>query len=435
MLPRPASVCTTFTNHLSDVQRRSRSSQCVSHLSAAMAAQAVVAGISAEAYLQLHSALTKHTGVVQPVTPIEEAFYKIGDLRQLLVLHGLGAGGTFNKSQLLAAIKGQKLINPSRSSSSNSLEQGAPPQTEASELPFSVSDMCGVLGVSGPISDIQFLPLCPEAPADMAGADQMRQPTAAADLLSAATGVGSNPGADVTAPNTQHQPPQAAYQQAQPQEQTPGLTSSQQMQHTYQPQPCAAPTAGQAHSQADQQLHHLLATLLAQHQTAAPAAAAMLQQPPLTSQQPVLAAGSSKPTTADLIQQLLSHHGPEEGGHTNTSLPTGNTAPPAADNPNLSQQATAEAGTAAELQLDSRPGPHHAPWLKAQLEYFSSNGLRLQNPLAAAAVMCGEGSGLLGQRVGFTLLEEMQVAGPRNTMLTLPPGFYEVGGVVCLHTS
>lgn len=399
-------------------------------LSAAiMAGQVVVAGISAEAYLQLQSALTKHTGVVQPVTPIEEAFYKIGDLRQLLVLHGLGAGGTFNKSQLLAAIKGQKLINPS-SSSSNSL--GAPPQTEESELPFTSADVCAVLGVSGPTSDIQFLPLgCTAAPADMAGADQMQQPTAAANLLPAATGVGSNLGADVTAPNAQHQPPQAAYQQAQPPEQTPGLTSSSlQMQHTYQPQPCAAATAGQAHSQADHPvLHHLLAILLAQHQTAAPAAAAM---PPLASQQPVLAAGSSKPTTADLIQQLLSHHGPEEGRHTNTSLPTGNTAPPAADNPNLSQQATPEAGTAAELQLDSR---HHTPWLQAQLEYLASNGLRLQNPLAAAAVMCDEGSGLLGQRVGFTLLEEMQVAGPRNTMLTLPPGFYEVGGVVCLHTS
>jgi hypothetical protein len=404
------------------------------------AAQAVVAGISAEAYLQLHNALTKHTGVVQPVTPIEEAFYKVGDLRQLLVLHGLGAGGTFNKSQLLAAIKGQKLINPcsSSSSSSNSLEQGAAPQTQQSELPFSAADVCGVLGVSGPNSDIQFLQL--------PGADQMRQPTAAAGLLPAATGVGSNPGAELTADalhNTQHEPSQAPQQQAQPPEQMPGLPISQQMQHTFQPQPCAAPTAGQAHSSQVDQLHQLLATLLAQHQqTAAPAAAVTLQQAPVPSQQPVLAVGgSSQATTADLVQQLLSHRGPAGGQHAHTSLPTTNTAPAAAYNPHPSQQAAAEASTAADLQLDSRTAANHTPWLKAQLDYLSSNGLRLQAPLAAAAVMCGEGSGLLGQRVGFTLLEEMQVAGPRNTMLTLPPGFYEVSGrgfactrPVCLHS-
>jgi hypothetical protein len=57
-----------------------------------------------------------------------------------------------------------------------------------------------------------------------------------------------------------------------------------------------------------------------------------------------------------------------------------------------------------------------------------THGLKLAQPLAAAAAVCaGQGcGGLLGQRVGFMLLEDMQVAGPRNILLSLPPGFYEV---------
>lgn len=81
------------------------------------------------------------------------------------------------------------------------------------------------------------------------------------------------------------------------------------------------------------------------------------------------------------------------------------------------------------LQLADLPQQSHTPWLKAQLQLFAAHGLRVAPKTAAAAAAtespAGDG-GLLGRRVGFVLLDEMQVLGPRNILLTLPPGFYEV---------
>lgn len=42
-----------------------------------------VASISLETYIQLHEALTKGKSHVQPVTPIEEHFFKVQDLKQV----------------------------------------------------------------------------------------------------------------------------------------------------------------------------------------------------------------------------------------------------------------------------------------------------------------------------------------------------------------
>lgn len=44
---------------------------------------AAVCGLVLESYLQLHKALTKDSDKVQAVTPIEECYYKVQDLKQV----------------------------------------------------------------------------------------------------------------------------------------------------------------------------------------------------------------------------------------------------------------------------------------------------------------------------------------------------------------
>lgn len=433
----------------------------------------VVSGLSVESYLQLHKALTKQSDCVQSVTPIEECYYKMGDLRQLLVMHGFTAS-KFNKSELLASLKGQKLIKLACSSSNGNLQLAEQQDTDTnsdSELPFSAADMCSVLGIAGPSSDdpqpLRFLQLGPAAPFPVPMPLSTSDPAAAAPavlqagvmpvMATASDQAAAHPTSDTiagAAPQQQQQQQPTAHQPPATQQNT--LACAQQVQHALQTQqqqqhqqhqqqqvlgmPFASTSAAApAASQADP-LHQLLATLLTQH-TAGPAAGSMAQVP--TAQPLQQAAAASMPTTADLLQQLLANSAGRP--HTNnnsmatqpaaaTTLPQPGAIAatlPAAPHPTPStvvqQGTTAEPAT--HLQLATIPEPSHTPWLKPQLEWFVENGLRLQQPLAAAAAVCASKGcgGLLGHRVGFMLLEDMQVAGPRNVILTLPPGFYEVG--------
>jgi len=494
-----------------------------------------VNGLSLESYLQLHKALTKNGDVVQSVTPIEECYYKISDLRQLLQLHGFTAGKV-NRTELLAAMKGQELINPCSLTTFTTDEQASDQQqastTSSPSLPFTASDVCAVLGMpeprSGDVQPLQVLQLSSTpvdvetlAPARANGPVADNQPAQASDLTTvaaaatrpAATAAGAlavavasqqpqhpysdpvNPPAATTptqqlhnqhqqqvqlpdrVPNTQDNPQLAAVRsqqqhhtsqsqqhQHQHQHQQPTASTQQQQQHTLlqqqqqqqqqQPPAAAAATAtGTLHSLPQGEvLHQLLAALL----TCQPPAAS-------SSSMPLQAAAQPQQPASDLLQQLLACAGATGGPRPNISCNAAQQ--PAAAMPSTAQAAAtavqtmapgtgqpasaavaAGAGTtglhthlsthpckhsdegtaAAAVALDQLPGPSHTPWLKLQLQWFEASGILAAPAAAAAAAAEGSTGSLLGRRVGFVLLEEMQVAGPRNSILTLPAGVYEV---------
>lgn len=459
--------------------------------------------LTLESYIQLHQALTKHGQVVQSVTPIEECYYKIADLRQFLQLHGFAAAGKFNRAELLAAIRGQKLINPF-SGSSSSIASGTaaskPPEADRSQhvatdtkLPFTAADVCSVLGMQGANpQELHFLPLGPAASSNAAAklpcvpaTDQDTPPedTPISASGNAAVGAAVHPAPAAPAPTasqqvhpstsrSQHQQQQAgAFQQHQQPIQTqqatatanaPPLldcTSHTQQQHQAQQQtqvlqtqhaeaaagPSAAALQSSSLALGDPLLQQLLARLLTQHAAgSAPASQTLTQQHQQQQQQPghnhqhhnTVQPGPS--SASDLIAQLLARGtgpahstGLPQPANPASSTATLPTAPPSvgtaaapSDTPAAQQQPQAE-------EVPTTPAPTHTPWLRPQLQWLADNGLHVANP-AAAAVRC-RGDGLLqGCRVGFVLLEAMQVAGARNTLLTLPAGFYEVrAGAVC----
>jgi hypothetical protein len=480
-----------------------------------------VSSLSLESYLQLHKALTKQGHAVQSVTPIEECYYKIGDLRQLLQLHGLTAA-KFNRAELLAAIKGQTLINPCSSNSSSENNSSGTANAAAAadqspgdllcddgadaDLPSVAADCCAVMGIQQRSSPqlLKFLrlgsapphlPATAAASALAAGAIELHTADAAAAACSAdATPSEALPGITPSVPAStaaapgsadmmqlqrtvmthQYRPQQAAVAagtQLQPQH---GATTTQQLPEHFQPGAgVASVTTGAAiqTSMAADPLHRLLATLLTQH-TMGPASAGMTaMQPALQQQQqhfsqPMLQSGFNAGQTPvdSLIQQLLL--GP--AAHSSSllqanmaahaaAMPVAAATAAAASIARVSNSATetlpslngapsaaaaacasgAEAGqphrsaqAAVALQLADLPQQSHTPWLKAQLQWLADNGLRVAQETAAAAAAAAIGSpedgGLLGRRVGFMLLDEMQVLGPRTALLTLPPGFYEV---------
>jgi hypothetical protein len=77
------------------------------------------------------------------------------------------------------------------------------------------------------------------------------------------------------------------------------------------------------------------------------------------------------------------------------------------------------------------PEQRHTQWLASQLRLFARSGALVvprgvdEGGGGGSSAGAG-GGGLLGRRVGFMLQEAMQVAGPRNTLLTVPPGMYQV---------
>ncbi|KAK9817189.1 hypothetical protein WJX72_010830 [[Myrmecia] bisecta] len=69
-----------------------------------------VSALSLETYSELQEALTKGTGSAQPVPPVERAFYKLNDLKQLLLIHGI-ASGSKGKQDLLDRMAGLQLLS------------------------------------------------------------------------------------------------------------------------------------------------------------------------------------------------------------------------------------------------------------------------------------------------------------------------------------
>ncbi|WIA29006.1 hypothetical protein OEZ86_011523 [Tetradesmus obliquus] len=116
---------------------------------------ASVSGLSLEAYLQLHKALTKNSSTVQSQSVIEECYYKVQDLKQLLALHGMSSS-KFNRSEVLQALKGKCIVNPTSIIKPHSTQEEPQPLAAAAAaepgsagssilLPFSQADL-GSLG-------------------------------------------------------------------------------------------------------------------------------------------------------------------------------------------------------------------------------------------------------------------------------------------------
>jgi hypothetical protein len=487
--------------------------------------QAVSSGLSLESYIQLHRALTKQGHVVQSVTPIEECYYKIGDLRQLLQLHGLTAA-KFNRAELLAAIKGQRLIDPCSSNSRSNCNSSGIATTDAigasaadpgpadipcddgtdADLPSIAADCCALFGIQQRSSPqlLKFLrlgsatlqPATAAANALAAGATELPSTAAAAacsaDAMPFQPPLGITPAAPAAttaaakaladAGMTQYQHPPTSNRHGYTPQQA-AITASTQLQPQHVPtttqqhpvlcQPLAsvATGAGAHSSMTADPLHRLLATLLTQH-TMGPASAGvaaiqpalqlqqltqpMLQPGPSTGHNPVdnliqqLLLGSAAHSSSLLQATMAAHAAAQTAAAAVASsarvscfptatLPSVKTAPSAttAAGPCATGveagQLHKSAHAAVALQLADFPQQPHTPWLKAQLHLFAAHGLRVAQAAAAAAAAAaasesqeGDG-GLLGHRVGFVLLDEMQVLGPRNILLTLPPGFYEVG--------
>ncbi|KAF8072858.1 hypothetical protein HT031_000518 [Scenedesmus sp. PABB004] len=145
---------------------------------------AAVSALSLEAYASMWAALTKGTGEVQGVTAIEECFYKLGDLRALLALHGLSAS-KFNRAELLAAMRGRRPICP--------IHEGGPARAlppaagggGGAVVPFAAADLAALgwwpegLDAASELP-VERLPLSPPAGEDGDSGEEPAPPPAAA---------------------------------------------------------------------------------------------------------------------------------------------------------------------------------------------------------------------------------------------------------------
>ncbi|CAL8468078.1 g7617 [Coccomyxa elongata] len=83
--------------------------------------RSVLSTLSLEAYMDMHAALTKGSlPKVQKVSAVERAMYKMNDLKQVLLMHGLSAGSK-NKQDLLDVMEGLTLATPALHTDSNIL--------------------------------------------------------------------------------------------------------------------------------------------------------------------------------------------------------------------------------------------------------------------------------------------------------------------------
>lgn len=69
------------------------------------------------------------------------------------------------------------------------------------------------------------------------------------------------------------------------------------------------------------------------------------------------------------------------------------------------------------------PAPQeHTQWLQGQLRRITGQGCQASDEdLSYHGV-----SALIGRRLAFVLLEELEIQGPKNTVLMLPAGIYQV---------
>lgn len=458
---------------------------------------AFTCGLSLEAYLQLYKALTKHSNVVQSVTPIEECYYKMQDLKHLLLAHGI-TSSKFNRAELLQALKGKHLINPVSINTRSICSQGRHSQPQpacpadaasdtiagnSSTLLFSATDLV-FLGWaeegSGTLSQqLEHLQLT--IPAAQPGAD-LSEPTACRQL--AAATAASPAGFGCTRPDA-----------AQARRQHTAATSYQQ--HT------GAGTSALAAAAATSTQHAAYnATSVANlspHETAALAGKSQIgsssalqqekqqeQADPASNFKPASAQpGPTQLCTAPAVARLgaaLATHGVLQPGQllpaSTSSLPAPDSRPAVTEQQahsqtggchqeqqhgqvqqqqeqppsNPAQQQGTAAGSdhqplgnrlLAEMQPARLhgscllPGNPHARWLQQQLQLLVTAGAVASAEQLPASAACagdtvppaaaGPCSGvLLGRGVGFVLLEDMQVAGPKSSLLMLPAGVYQV---------
>jgi hypothetical protein len=346
-------------------------------------------------------------------------------LLQLLALHGMSSS-KFNRTEVLQALKGKHIANPTsiiqpHSSSSEDAVQAAATSNAASHsgvLPFSEADL-GSLGWAVDTGcALEQLQLSMPAGFEAASASVPKSitgqtPAAAAAATAAAASMPATVPAAATDPN----PPSAPMHVA-------------AAVNNALPAPTVTVAACQQQQQRRQQ------TALANHvlQHAAPALASTALAPTATS----LAAPA-----AAVAQTVLGSQGGLQAQHRQTVQPqqlgVDSSADPAAaaaeeeEEEDPMQVLLRRAG----LQDGCRLPKHvHTPWMLQQLRLFVAGGAIASQeklpptPSAAAAaggVVPGVGGGsLLGRGIGFVLLEDMQVAGLKGTALTLPAGVYEV---------
>lgn len=385
---------------------------------------ALVSNLSLEGYLQLRDALTAGGGTgeaagvggsgceaVRRVSPIEEPFFKLSDLRQLLALHGLSAP-KLARTELLQALVGCRLADPMAP---------APGGAGSAAPSVGAGDMLALGWVQGPPEQLAAalaearsltLPSVPAGDAARAAGGVGGAGDGAPSTLRGAPGLeaGGSVGAPAAAPtapgltvaDTARPQPQPHPQPPAPPRAPPPVPAV--------PEPVPAPTQG-----APQHMDAAALVALLQQQGLLPPGAALVLPGQAPAASAATAAAAQQPDSAAAAGQL-----------------TGAAAGCAASDLVVDESATP-------------PPPEfpHSTWLRAQLRIFrslpgcaASAELLLEAPPASgssAGAALGSGHGvaaggapLVGRRVAFVLDSAMEVCAGKGAVLRLPPGVFQV---------
>jgi hypothetical protein len=433
---------------------------------------AYVSSLSVEAYVALHAALTKGRGAVQAVTPIEEAFYKLGDLRavgaaatlrkhtvitalvpvtqltslatpamtwplQLLQIHGCSAT-KINRAELLRGLRGMALINPvalcAASSTDIDVHIGASACAAAAAgtgainhaphvvglLPVTAADLVALgwfdEGSSVSQDSIQWLPLSERV---SQGGASMGQPDAATGRygvssapLDVPTDVEPCAGGVSAASNLVSAWPRMLLEQQQPL-----VPSSAPAAAT-----CLAAVSAQQELQQQVQQHNMEQQDQEQQDQEQQQQQELQSVPPaiITKQShlPALAALETASTSSQCMIPTWSQV-PQQQPQQQPQQP------PCMPSP----RARALLQRAELLPPPQLPRHVHSPWLLQQLRRFAASGAlpcKSHHP-AEGSALCGTSGAqgaLLGRSVGFVLLDTMRVDGSRSGGRSLPAGVY-----------
>jgi hypothetical protein len=358
---------------------------------------AQVSSLSLEGYLQLLDALTVRAGggggsenapqqaaTVRAVSAIEEHFFRVQDLRQVLLIHGL-AVGKFVRSDMLRALVGQPLLDPLAPA------PGAAAAAPATQPPPPAANPTAPQAPP-PLPPLQAVDLGVLGWAEGASADSMQRALQQAPVLSLPRLPAAREAAGAAAAAV------APAEVAQPINQPPAPTVAAAVAP---PPPTAAPAAA-VHLPPAMDQNAILA-LLQQHGwlqpgtvMVAPAAAAPPAAAPLAAPASQQAAGVTAAGNGDLAAAAA---GAEPGG---------------------------EGDDDDEMAAAPEPEFEHTAWLRRQLAIFEGlAGCRAsREPLGEAAA-----AALAGRRVAFVLDRGMEVAGARGQgMMMLPAGLFQVRG-------
>jgi hypothetical protein len=384
---------------------------------------ASVSSLSLEAYLTLLDALTgagSPRGTVRAVSAIEEPFFRVGDLRQVLLLHGLApTGGKLVRGDALRSMVGARLLDPTAPPQAADTGGGAAaaarPQQQASAgagggsarvtAALQAADLVALGWASDPPEALQAA--LQEAPA----LELSRLPPAAPSELPAsgrdAEGAVAPPAPDTAAPAP-----------------VPPLSSSG-------PVPRGAPAGGQAGAGG-------LLSAAGGRATASTAPGALAGAPLApdadAAKAPLMPAGLDQRALLALLQQhgLLptdfsaggtpaAAHGPAAGAV--AARARGGRQQPGGACSGAGAVALEEAPAA--RQEAPLPEYQHSAWLRQQLAIFE--GVPGCRSAAGEELEEGSASALAGRRVAFVLGSEMEVAAGRGAVLKLPSGLFQVG--------